>query len=65
MTQDCNADILTTARSNVADRHHPSHRRAIMAGEWDGTDDPLTGLLVKAEVERLLKQPVLAEGEEA
>ena len=65
MTQDCNADLLATARSNVADRHHPAHRPFIMAGYWDGTDEPGTGVLVKAEIERLLKQPVIAEGEEA
>ena len=58
-----NTDLLATARANVADRHHPAHRPFIMAGAWDGTDDPATGVLVKAEVERLLKQPPL-EGAE-
>ena len=61
----CNEDILKTARANVADRHHPAHRKPILAGDWDGTDDPATGVLVKAEVARLLKTPTLDQGGDA
>lgn len=64
MTHDCNSDLLATARANVADRQHPAHRPDIMRGAWDGTDEPGTGVLVKAEVDRLLRQPLIA-GEEA
>ena len=69
MTENCNADILTTARANVAGRHTPGHRADIMAGLWDPVFNPdgtiKHGTLVQAEVERLLKAPILAEGEEA
>lgn len=56
MTDNCNADLLNTARANVADRNMPAHRRSIMAGDWDDYS------LVQAEVERLLKQPPATEG---
>lgn len=56
---DCNQDILAQARSNIADRNHGAHRAAIVRGDWDA------GTLVRAEVERLLKAPVLAEGDDA
>ena len=53
---DCNADLLAEARANVAARNNPAHRRAICErGEWDG------GSLVRAEVERLLKNPPSVE----
>lgn len=55
---DCNEDILVTARANVAERNNPAHWRAIADGEWDA------GTLVQAEVARLLREPVLAEGSE-
>lgn len=56
MTENCNSDILAQARANVADRNNPAHRRAICErGEWDG------GTLVQAEMERLLREPVIAE----
>lgn len=58
MTDNCNADILAQARANVADRQTPANGRAIMRGEWDG------GTLVQAEIERLLREPVLVEGGE-
>jgi hypothetical protein len=56
---DCNQDILQAARANVASRQTPANARAIHRGEWDG------GTLVKGEVERLLKAPIIAEGEDA
>lgn len=56
----CNEDLLKQARANVADRlHQPYQKRAVLAGDWDG------GRFVSDEVERLLKQPVIAEGEDA
>lgn len=55
----CNADILSQARANVGQRTTPANARAIGRGEWD------QGTLVQAEIERLLKAPILAEGEEA
>lgn len=68
MTDNCNADILEQARANVADRHTKGHRADIMAGKWDPVfnDDGslLHGTLVQAEIENLLRQPILAEGEE-
>ncbi len=54
---DCNQDILTTARANVGQRTTPANARAIARGEWD------SGTLVQQEVERLLKAPILAEGD--
>lgn len=57
MTENCNADILTTARANVAANNCPAHRNSIMAGDWDAWG------LVQAEIERLLKAPILAEGD--
>ena len=59
MTDNCNADILAQARSNVGERTTPANARAIARGEWDG------GTLVQQEIERLLKAPILAEGDEA
>lgn len=59
MTDNCNADILTQARANVADRQTPANGRAVIRGEWDG------GILVQAEIERLLREPVLAAGDDA
>lgn len=59
MTDNCNADILATARANVAERQTPANGRAVIAGEWDN------GSLVQGEVARLLREPVLAEGDEA
>ena len=56
---DCNEDLLKQARANVASRQMPANGRAVMRGEWDG------GSLVQTEIERLLKQPVIAEGEDA
>ena len=53
---DCNADILATARANVAARQTPANGRAVMAGDWDA------GSLVQGEIERLLKKPIIAEG---
>ena len=65
---DCNQDILMTARANVADRHTPGHRAEIMAGNWDPVfnDDGTVkhGTLVQAEMERLLREPVIVEGAE-
>ena len=55
---DCNADLLAQARANVAEKNNPAHRTAITRGDWDAYS------LVQAEVERLLKSPVLAEGAE-
>jgi hypothetical protein len=49
MTDNCNADALITARALVADTNCPAHRRAIMAGEWDG------GTLVKNKLAEVLK----------
>ena len=65
---DCNADLLAQARANVAERHTPGHRADIIAGKWDpvfNEDGSIRhGTLVQAEVERLLKRPILAEGAE-
>ena len=55
---DCNQDILAQARANVGERTTPANARAIARGEWDG------GTLVQAEMERLLRDPVIAEGVE-
>jgi hypothetical protein len=55
MTDNCNSDILATARSNVAARQMPANGRAVLRGEWD------EGSLVREEMERLLKNPALAE----
>lgn len=56
---DCNEDLLMTARSNVADNNCPAHRSSIMNGDWDDY------ALVQAEIARLLREPIIAEGEEA
>ena len=65
---DCNQDILAQARANVADRHTEAHRADIMAGNWDPKFNPdgtiKHGTLVQAEMERLLREPVIAEGAE-
>lgn len=59
MTDDCNKDILAQARRNIADQFPQTyHQNAILAGEWD------KGLYIQNEVERLLKQPPLAKGED-
>ena len=58
MTDNCNSDLLATARANVAARQMPANGRAVMRGEWD------EGSLVKDEIERLLKSPPAAEGVE-
>lgn len=59
MTDDCNRHILEQARRNIADLHVQTyHINAIMAGDWDN------GELVGNEIERLLKQPPLAERED-
>lgn len=55
---DCNQDLLATARANVIETQNYAHRNAILRGDWDNFT------LVKAEVERLLKQPVISEGNE-
>jgi hypothetical protein len=54
----CNADILAQARANVAEYQTPANGRAIARGEWDG------GILVQAEIARLLREPVISGGEE-
>ena len=56
---DCNQDILATARANVGERNTPANARAIARGEWDG------GSLIQNEIARLLREPVLAGGDEA
>jgi hypothetical protein len=48
---DPNESVRAQARANVAARNNPAHRRAIMAGEWDG------GTLVQEEEQRLLRNP--------
>lgn len=59
MTNDCNKDLVAQARRNVADRYKQTYQiNAIIAGDWD------RGSLVKDEIELLLKQPPLAEGED-
>ena len=59
MTDDCNRDLVAQARRNVAGRHVQSYTiNAILAGDWDA------GRLVRDELERLLKEPPLAEGED-
>lgn len=59
MTEDCNKHLVQEARANVAERYvQPYHKNAIIAGDWD------TGSLVSGEIERLLKQPPIMEGEE-
>jgi hypothetical protein len=58
MTEKCNEDIIVQARSNVASINNPAHTRSIMAGEWD------YWALIQNEIERLLKCPPLAEGED-
>jgi hypothetical protein len=55
MTDNCNSDLIATARANVAARQTPANGRAIMRGEWDG------GTLVQGEVERLLREPIMME----
>ena len=55
---DCNADLIAQARANVADRNNPAHRTAITRGDWDQWG------LVQAEIARLLRTPVLAEGDD-
>lgn len=69
MTQDCNADLLATARANVAQRQNPAHWRAIASGDWDpvynDAGECVAGTLVHAEIARLLREPVLVEGEDA
>lgn len=59
MTDNCNADILAQARANVADANCPAHRNSIMAGDWDDYS------LVQAEIARLLREPVIVEGDDA
>mgnify|MGYP006268071799 CR=1 FL=1 len=55
---DPNKKILETARRNVANRYSAKyHINAILSGDWD------TGFLVRDEVERLLKQPPMAQEE--
>ena len=54
----CNADILAQARANVAEHQTPANGRAIARGEWDG------GSLVQAEIARLLREPVMAHGDD-
>lgn len=58
MTDNCNADLLATARANVGARTTPANARAIARGEWDG------GTLMQAEIARLLREPEIAEGAE-
>jgi hypothetical protein len=59
VTSDCNKDLMAQARRNVADLFPQTyHQNAILAGDWD------KGIYVKQEVERLLKQPPLAQGED-
>lgn len=59
MTDDCNKDLVMQARRNVADLFPQTyHQNAIMAGDWD------SGSYVKGEIERLLKKPPIASGEE-
>lgn len=55
MTENCNSDILAQARANIGERTTPANARAIARGEWDG------GSLVQAEMERLLREPVIVE----
>ena len=59
MTDNCNADILAQARANVAERQTPANGRAIIAGDWDA------GSLVQDEVARLLREPIMAQGDDA
>lgn len=66
MTENCNSDLLPVARLNVAERQNPSHRKAICERhEWDPVYNPdgtvRHGLLVHLEMERLLREPVIAE----
>lgn len=58
MRKKCNEDLITQARSNVANRNNPAHRGDIMAGKWDDW------ALIQNEIELLLKSPPLAEGED-
>jgi hypothetical protein len=55
MTHNCNSDLIATARANVAASQTPANGRAVLRGEWDG------GSLVQGEVERLLREPLMAE----
>lgn len=56
---DCNSGVIAQARLNVAENYVQTyHINAIMAGDWDN------GELVRSEVERLLKNPPLAESED-
>ena len=56
---DPNSDLWNEARLNVASNQNRAHWRAICERhEWD------EGTLVRNEVERLLKSPLLAQGEE-
>lgn len=57
MTDNCNSDLLATARARVADKNNPAHRRSIMAGDWDDWG------MVQAEIAELLRNPP-AVGEE-
>ncbi len=58
MTDNCNSDALLIARSLVADTNNPAHRRAILAGEWDG------GTLVQAKLLEVLAGLANVEGGE-
>jgi len=56
---DPNTKALDQARANVAARYNSRyHVNAILGGSWD------LGSLVQGEVQRLLKEPEVDEGDE-
>lgn len=52
-----NSRLLEQARANVKARNNPAHWRSIDNGDWDNYS-------VRAEVERLLREPKEIDGEE-
>jgi len=59
MTQDCNQDLIKQARLNLTERYVQTyHVNAILKGDWD------KGSIMQEEMENLLKQPPIAEGED-